>query len=696
MNMQEAAIYINSNPQQFLVPDKYHGYVCPICGSGSGRNGTGISENKRCLGRFTCWAGNCFNNATVVDILALKAGVTDISSANFRQVIRVAAQEAHISLDSSSECHYKHRKKANFPHSTQNMRENTPLLSSKYIATCRGNMQQCDYLSKMRCISEETIARFPIGYDEHFPAGGGTFWKAIIFFTSDSTWEARNTDRLATEANRHRKSKGNHSQQIFNREALIGDEPVFLVESIIDALSIIDVGGQAVSAGGTSGLNLLLKAAKNGEITAPRLIVAYDNDKDSGQAGQKANAKALSEFNKIGYPCELGNIYGDAKDANEALCKDRESFRVSVQYAISQAKLHAETALAEEQEEYLQTCAAAMVGGFANEIERQQGYYATGFAPLDRVLDGGFYAGIYTIGAISSLGKTTFCLQVADNIAKQGGDVLIFSLEMSKYELMAKSVSRITYEISQDSDIYAPATTRDILSNRYRCYEPRREAVLEALFRYGEYADHIFIKEGIGNVGVAEIREAVRLHIRKMKRLPVVLVDYLQILAPIEPRMSDKQIIDNNILELKRLSRDENIPIIGISSFNRENYNNPINLTSFKESGAIEYSSDVLLGLQYNGMDYKRDKNGDTESDSERIKRIRNLREEIRERSSCGETLPVELKVLKNRNGSKGRVIFDFLPAYNVFSTSVNAPEVGKKNRDEKLLPNYNRRKSHN
>ena len=68
------------------------------------------------------------------------------------------------------------------------------------------------------------------------------------------------------------------------------------------------------------------------------------------------------------------------------------------------------------------------------------------------------------------------------------------------------------------------------------------------------------------------------------------------------------------------MSRDYRLPIIGISSFNRDNYTAPVNLASFKESGAIEYSSDVLIGLQYEGMDYQ-----EGEADKAREKRIREL-----------------------------------------------------------------------
>lgn len=71
---------------------------------------------------------------------------------------------------------------------------------------------------------------------------------------------------------------------------------------------------------------------------------------------------------------------------------------------------------------------------------------STGFKNLDNILGGGLYAGLYIIGAVSSLGKTTFSLQIADQIATSGTDVLIFSLEMATNELIAKSVSRLTYK----------------------------------------------------------------------------------------------------------------------------------------------------------------------------------------------------------------------------------------------------------
>ena len=55
--------------------------------------------------------------------------------------------------------------------------------------------------------------------------------------------------------------------------------------------------------------------------------------------------------------------------------------------------------------------------------------YPTGFPELDKALSGGLVAGLHCIGAISSLGKTTFVLQMAENMASTGIPVIIFSLE---------------------------------------------------------------------------------------------------------------------------------------------------------------------------------------------------------------------------------------------------------------------------
>ena len=85
---------------------------------------------------------------------------------------------------------------------------------------------------------------------------------------------------------------------------------------------------------------------------------------------------------------------------------------------------------------------------------------------------------------------------------------------------------------------------------------------------------------------------------------PVVIIDYLQVIAADKDpetgrKMTEtRQIIDHNITELKRISRDLDITVILISSVNRANYMQPIDFESLKESGGIEYTCDVCWGLQ--------------------------------------------------------------------------------------------------
>ena len=270
------------------------------------------------------------------------------------------------------------------------------------------------------------------------------------------------------------------------------------------------------------------------------------------------------------------------------------------------------------------------------------------------------------MGAVSSLGKTTLVLQIADNIAAAGRDVLFFSLEMARSELMAKSISRNTFikSIDQAGDKRHAKTLRQITSsNALDSFTPEDGHIFQlAVKEYAAAAEHMIIKEGIGDIGAEQIRDSITEYITLFpaKRPPVVFVDYLQILAPYDPRSSDKQNTDKAVLELKRISRDYNLPIVAVSSFNRDNYTEPVNLAAFKESGAIEYGSDVLIGLQLSGMDYK-----EGEKDGERLKRIRSLNQEAIDRAQEGKPIAIQAKILKNRNGRRGAADLNLYSKFN-------------------------------
>lgn len=150
----------------------------------------------------------------------------------------------------------------------------------------------------------------------------------------------------------------------------------------------------------------------------------------------------------------------------------------------------------------------------------------------------------------------------------------------------------------------------------------------------------------------------------KGKTPSLIVIDYLQIMKSANPRATDKQNCDTAMHELKQLSRDYRLPVILISSFNRESYSQPVDMTCFKESGSIEYGCDVLLALQYDGMDFEP---GETEKDKNRASRIRELKAQNEGYSKRGIAVPIQVKVLKNRNGPKGSTVLNYLHRYNVF-----------------------------
>jgi len=475
--------------------------------------------------------------------------------------------------------------------------------------------------------------------------------------------DIRDKNALTTDVERNKvKMKVGKNAPVFNAAAIkTASKPIFVTEGEIDALSLITMGAEAIALGSAANVQKLVNLLQSEKPSQP-LIIAMDND---GAAGTGAAAKIKAELEKIGIMhiiADTAALYGGEKDANDALTKlDDWQFSSNIQEVEREAEQMRDAAAAAELTAHRQTSAAYHVGKLIDIINTSANTppTSTGFKSLDDALDGGLYEGLYILGAISSLGKTTLVMQIADQIAAAGRDVLIFSLEMARTELMAKSISRCTFTISSDKK--QALTTRGITDGRrYDTYPPERRSLIEtAIEHYQKVAENIYIHEGVGDIDAEKIRNITETHARITDAAPVVIIDYLQIITPHSDRASDKQAIDKAVLELKRMSRDLKIPVIAISSFNRENYTASVNMTAFKESGAVEYSADVLMGLQLEGMGELGKDSADKQSKIDELK----TRDPRR----------VELKILKNRNGpTGGHVLFDFYARFNYFKADDN------------------------
>ena len=293
-------------------------------------------------------------------------------------------------------------------------------------------------------------------------------------------------------------------------------------------------------------------------------------------------------------------------------------------------------------------------GQYAADLERfQQGAEVkTGFPVLDQKIGGGLSVGLYVIGAASSAGKTTIALQIADQIAEQHKPVLFFSMEQSRLELVSKSISRMARELF-------PGDQRNLKTSLQirRGYTSKETQHAQQI-----YADAIAINmhiiEGDYKTSVDTIRATAERFINDTKQQPVIVIDYLQAVRPGEDdRRKDKRLQTGSaIFSIKTLSRDLNVPVILISSVNRDSYTRPLSMDSFKEAGEIEFTADVLIGLELERVRTFEKK------DNEEMRRAALEEEEYKPMRK------VLLTLLKNRYGSKrGDISYSYITAYDHF-----------------------------
>jgi len=286
---------------------------------------------------------------------------------------------------------------------------------------------------------------------------------------------------------------------------------------------------------------------------------------------------------------------------------------------------------------------------FIKDIDKFKSYKdrKTGFNNLDE-LTGGLYPGLYVVGAISSLGKTTFVHQLGDQLAEQGDHVLFFSLEQSRLEMVTKSLSRITARHNKNTAVSAIKIRGGKLTPE----------VIAAAEEYNKIAGRVSVIECNFDTNIYYIIEYTKAYIETYKVKPVVIVDYLQIIPPTDPRQSDKEKVDNIVRGLKKLQSENDLVLFVISSINRQNYLTPIDFESFKESGGIEYTADVVWGLQLQIL------NDDIFNGE---KKIKEKREKVR---IAKKAIPreIELVCLKNRYGvSSYSCGFKYDPRFDLF-----------------------------
>ena len=640
MNRDQALQELKGRYAEYLRPAKKKGtYICPLCGNGQGQDGDGITV-KPGTTHLKCF--KCGFGGDIVDLYQAEHG------GDTKEALTALYDIMGIRVDDDYTPAPRRQTAAeDFSEPVQEERDFT-----EYFKKARANLQGArEYLS-FRGLSFETASKYWLGYDETWMSPTAKeraeregrrlppVSPRLIIPTSSHSYLARDTRQdLDDRAKKYAKMKEG-GVELFNSKALYNDDerPVFIVEGELDALSLIEVGAEAVGLGMARNYHKLLELLEK-KPTRSTLILCLDDDKGKEHnTGAEAQAELRAGLDRLNVPYILGqSILLGHNDPNEALVRDRAGFTA----AVTEAE-HQTAARPDSVKDYLTRLMAGEIERFKKGANRK-----TGYSNLDEKA-GGVYPGLYVIGAVSSLGKTTFIHQMADQMAAAGEEVLFFSLEQSRLEMVSKSLSRLTAK----KDVAKAVSSLAIRGG----YLP--QAVLDAADIYADsVADRLSVIEGNFNCTVSYIVDYVTRYMAVTNTKPIVIIDYLQILQG-DPRQSTKETVDTNVTELKRLSRNKDIPVFIISSLNRANYMTPVDYESFKESGGIEYTADVIWGLQLDVIN---------EAIFEKEGNIKKKREAIRE---AKKEIPrkVELICLKNRYGiSSYRVGFTYYPQYDLF-----------------------------
>lgn len=603
-------------------PNTFRVNPCPVCG---GRDHFTIYTETNSFSSFS----GCCKGGSIIDYVLEVEG-----AANVTEAIELLSGEKKTKRKASPVAAEK-AQKYDFSNFIDNLKHYDPYYSN-------------------RGISEETASKYNLSFEsvglkplcETFKINPPAMAPAYRFILPLYNKEEKCTHFIArldesiypvTDNTPKTRNYGGSDAPYFNEKYLydekLSGEYIFITEGIFDALSIEEIGYQAISLNSAVNYSKIVDLLKQNEemLKDKTFLVAGDND----EAGQKLIANLVMAFKDSKLTVEAFHVPSEYKDINDFLKANRSEFESYTSGIINGFALK-DTAF----EELASLYSDLLNQNFQKPIQ-------TCFSKLNKKLGGGIYPGFYVIGAISSLGKTTMIQQIADGLAAAGEHVIFYSLEMGKRELISKSLSR------EMSIVGERISTRSLMNGDIK----NKELFAKAVGVYEKYAKNVFIYEGNFDTTVDEIRRTAEKHINRFGKKPIIIVDYLQILTPVEQRMTDKQANDRNVTSLKRMSRDLNTTVIAISSFNRENYNSTVSFSSFKESGAIEYTADCVIGLELSAIrELPQGKN----DENERRNLINRAKEEIPRK--------IRLVILKNRNGSSyAELNYDYQPPINTF-----------------------------
>lgn len=443
---------------------------------------------------------------------------------------------------------------------------------------------------RTRGVSLDTARKWGLGYDRErkrlvIPYVGSEYFHVDRDITggAEEKYTVPSTDELG-------------SLPLYNPSAF--DSPAFyVVEGPLDALAILDEGKPAVALCGTNYEEVVAASVSRGYRGT--IIAALDSDAE----GRKAQERFMLALKQSGlYGVEFSYHRG-AKDAAEARCIEPVQFSVDIARAYEKAVQTRREKLLGSYHEALRHLRVQGPGDVLRGIcfnEDSVHPVPTGFRQLDHWLGGGLMPGLYLVGSAATVGKTSLCLQIADQIAEAGHPVMFVSVVQRANELIAKSIARYLYRERPERGAQ-PLSPNEILDCRRRSNwnGAQSGSVIEISRWYlSHIAPYLRLAEGTGRPSVADIRSASELMSEKYGgTMPVIIIDYLQLIANDSDEVGRLMLLKST-LGLRQLARDLRTPVLAISSVKPGVEADNVEMLSFANADIMADISDVIIALE--------------------------------------------------------------------------------------------------
>lgn len=375
-----------------------------------------------------------------------------------------------------------------------------------------------------------------------------------------------------------------------------GQKAVFVTESVFDALSIIQCGGNALALNSTGNMALLVDQLQN-KPTKTTLLLALDNDKPGWTAGKKLQ----QELKLLDIPFQVAYLSGEYKDPNEHLQKDEVEFKKAVKSALENVVSFEEAAEGTER-----TQMKSFLSRVSSDLYKP---CSTHLAFLDELLEGGIPNQTLTlVMAAPAIGKTALCQQMADAMAESKRKVVYFNFEMSWDQLVARSLSSRLQKHNCCIPVNKILWHEDWSEEETRRIEEQAEAYEEVL-SYLTYNP-----EGVTNKLESVLAYLERLGAVAKKRneqAPVVFVDYLQLIGTAK-NWDRQELIKQTVLGLKDYAKKYDTFVVAVVATNRTSNANGSNTTKSGQND-MESVGDYIISLSDTDLDQKQMPDVDSE-----------------------------------------------------------------------------------